>query len=131
MIKPPVPVGVPSYPPHMPRKAAAEAGSIRKRGERYQVRVRAGLDPVTGKELVLTASAGTMDEAKEIRRRMLVQVDEQRHDKTKATCRAAMEKWLRIHEVDDSTRQSYEVYARQHLYRSSGICLWAGSRLRC
>jgi hypothetical protein len=29
----------------MPRKAAAEAGSIRQRRQRYQVRVRAGLDP--------------------------------------------------------------------------------------
>jgi integrase len=27
-----------------------------------------------------------------------------------------MEKWLRIHEVDDSTRESYETYARLHLY---------------
>lgn len=100
----------------MPKKAADEGGSIRKRGERFQVRVRAGLDPVTGKELVLTGSAGSMDEAREIRRRFLVQVDEQRHDKTKATFRAAMEKWLRIHEVDASTRESYETYARLHLY---------------
>jgi integrase len=100
----------------MPRKVAAEAGSIRKRGQRFQIRVRAGIDPVTGKELVLTGSASTMDAASAMRRRFLVQVDEQRHDQTKATFRAAMEKWLRIHEVDASTRESYEMYARLHLY---------------
>jgi integrase len=27
-----------------------------------------------------------------------------------------MDKWLRVHELDDSTRESYEMYARLHLY---------------
>lgn len=49
-----------------------------------------GSTPVSGKELVLTGSVGSVDEAKEIRRRFVVQVDEQEHGKTKATFRAAM-----------------------------------------
>jgi hypothetical protein len=69
--------------------------------------VYAGVDPVTGRRLYLRGSTTDPDEDDRMMTRFCAQVDEQRHDKTKATFRAAMEKWLRIHEVDDSTRESY------------------------
>ena len=76
--------------------------------------VYAGLDPLTGKEIRLTESAGTAAEAKAILRRLRAQVDEQRAPKTKASFRAAMDAWLRVLDVEASTRESYEEYARNH-----------------
>lgn len=93
-----------------------ERGSIRHCGGSYQIRVRAGTDPVTGKELVLTGSASTLEDAKDVRRRLLVQVDDAMHAKTKATFRAAYEKWLRVGELDGTTREDYARYARLHFY---------------
>lgn len=89
-----------------------ERGSIRHCGGSYQIRVRAGTDPVTGKELVLTESTGSLDDARDVRRRLLVCVDDTMHAKTRAT----FEKWLRIAELDESTRESYERYATMHFY---------------
>ena len=98
------------------RGAKRERGHIRQRGNSYQVLVYGGVDQLTGKELRLTGSAPTLAEAERLRTRLLADADEQLHPKTKATFRVAMEKWLRIHEVDDSTRESYEGYARHHFY---------------
>jgi len=78
--------------------------------------VRAGIDPATGKELVLTGSATTERDARDVRRRLLVQLADELHARSKASFRMAMEKWLRVHEIEDSTRESYERYARRHLY---------------
>src|SRR5882757_5382932 len=86
---------------------------IRRRGNSLQVIVYAGVDPVTGRKLYLRESR---TDEKDALTRLCAQVDEQRHAKTNATFQAAMEKWLRIHEIDPSTRDSYEVYARLHLY---------------
>ena len=82
--------------------------------------VYAGLDPLTGKEVRLTGSAATEAEAKAILRRLRAQVDEQRAPKTKASFRAAMDAWLRVLDVEESTRESYEQYARTHLYPAFG-----------
>jgi integrase len=84
------------------------------------VLVYAGLDPLTGKEIRVTESAGTEAEAKAILRRLRAQVDEQRAPKTKASFRAAMDAWLRVLDVEASTRESYEEYARNHLYPAFG-----------
>lgn len=65
---------------------------------------------------MLTGSAATEEGAKEVRRRLLVQLADEMHARSKASFRMAMEKWLRVHEIEDSTRESYERYARLHLY---------------
>jgi len=93
-----------------------ERGMIRQRGNSYQVIVYAGIDPVTGGRLYLRESAPDETAAKRARTRLCAQVDEQRHAKTKATFRAAMQKWLRVHEIANGTREDYERYARMHLY---------------
>jgi hypothetical protein len=36
-------------------------------------------------------------------------------DRTKATFRYAIEEWLKIHEIEDTTRQGYELYLRLHI----------------
>jgi integrase len=93
---------------------------IRKRGRSFQVIVFAGYDPLTGRELRLRESTTDETEAKRILRRLTAQVDEQRHAKTNATFRTAMEAWLRTHEVEETTRASYEQYAHVHLYPAFG-----------
>ncbi len=100
--------------------AGRERGHIRRRGNSYQVLVYAGVDPLTGKELRLTESTTDEAEAKRILKRFRAQVDEQSHARTKATFRAAMEAWLRVHELEETTRQSYESYARFYLYPAFG-----------
>jgi integrase len=47
---------------------------------------------------------------------LLVQLADELHARSKASFRVAMEKWLRVHEIDQSTRESYQRYARLHLY---------------
>jgi integrase len=84
------------------------------------VLVYAGVDPLTGQRMYLTESTTNEAEAKRILTRLLAEVDEQRHAKTRATFRTAMESWLKIHEVDETTRESYEVYARLYLYPAFG-----------
>jgi integrase len=52
--------------------------------------------------------------------KLIGQVDEQKHPKTRTTFRVAMDKWLRTHEVEETTRASYVEYARVHLYPAFG-----------
>jgi hypothetical protein len=75
---------------------------------------------LTGRRLYLRESTTDEAEAQSILRRLTAQVDEQRHAKTNASFRTAMEAWLRTHEVEETTRASYEMYARVHLYPAFG-----------
>jgi integrase len=97
-----------------------QRGSIRRRGNSLQVLVYAGVDPLTGQRMYLSDSTTDEAEAERILTRLLAQVDEQRHAKTRATFRAAMTEWLQLHEVEESTRESYETYARLYLYPAFG-----------
>ncbi|HZA18877.1 MAG TPA: site-specific integrase, partial [Pseudonocardiaceae bacterium] len=97
-----------------------ERGHIRRRGNSYQVLMYAGVDPLTGRELRLTESTTDEAEAKRILKRYRAQVDEQSHARTKATFRAAMEAWLRVHDIEETTRGGYEAYARLYLYPGFG-----------
>src|SRR6185437_7536612 len=107
----------------MVKKPAAngrERGHIQRRGNSYQVLVYAGLDPLTGRELRLTESTTDEAKAKEILKRFRAQVDEQRHARTKASFRVVMEAWLRVHEIDETTREGYEAYARLYINPAFG-----------
>jgi integrase len=93
-----------------------QQGTIRKRGNSFQVSVFAGQDPVTGKRLYLTGSSTDEAEARRIHRRLVAQVNEQRHAKTRATLRSAIESWLETQELEESTRENYVGYAERHIY---------------
>ncbi|WP_141282439.1 tyrosine-type recombinase/integrase [Pseudonocardia hydrocarbonoxydans] len=95
-------------------------GMIRRRGNSFQVIVYAGLDPLTGKPLRLRESTTDEAEARRILRRLSAQIDQQRHATTNASFRVAMEAWLRTHEIEETTRASYELYARVHIYPAFG-----------
>lgn len=92
-----------------------DMSQIRRRGNSLQVSVFAGYDPVTGKRLYLSDSTTDLAEAKRIRARFRAQVADQRDIKTKATFRHTFEEWLKVHEIEATTRESYEMYLRLYL----------------
>ena len=95
-------------------------GHIRQRGGSFQVLAYAGIDPVTGKRNYLTESTHDAKEADRILRRLLTQVDDQSHARTKATFAAAIDSWLKIHDADDNTLAGYETHARIYVKPALG-----------
>jgi hypothetical protein len=75
----------------------------------------ASRDPITGKRLYLSESSTDLAQAKKIRAKFRAQVAEQRSARTKATFRHAIGEWLKVHEIEDTTRQSYEMYLRLYI----------------
>ena len=59
-------------------------------------------------------------EAGKILTRLQAEVDEKRNARTKATLGAALEAWLRVHEIEETTRQAYEGYIRLHIAPALG-----------
>ena len=53
--------------PRRRRRTPVDMDGIRQRGDRYQVRIFAGWDLVTGKRIELTGSAGDPDAALDLR----------------------------------------------------------------
>jgi integrase len=103
-----------------PAKSKRARGSIRRRGNSYLVEVYAGIDPVTGRRLYLNGSTTDEKEAERIRTRLLAQVDEQRHARTNATLGYVVREWLRLTDLEDSTRQNYEMYNRVYIEPTLG-----------
>jgi integrase len=95
-------------------------GSIRRRGKSLQVLVYAGLDPLTGKRVYLSESTTDEAEAQRILNRFRAHVDEQRHARTNATLRVAIEECLRVHEIEETTREGYESYVRRYINPALG-----------
>ncbi len=90
-------------------------GSVRQRGRTFQVRVYAGVDPLTNRVIYLTETAADEKDAQRVLRRLLTQVDEQRHARTKATLSQALDSWLKVHEAEANTLAGYEANARRYI----------------
>ncbi|HVW44248.1 MAG TPA: hypothetical protein VHC18_23155 [Amycolatopsis sp.] len=82
--------------------------------------VYAGVDPLTGKRLYLSASTIDEAEANRLLNKFRAQVDEQRNARTRGVFRMAVEEWLKVHEIEDTTRETYGIYARNYLYPALG-----------
>jgi integrase len=82
---------------------------IRQRGGTYQIRVSAGYDPVTGRQLMLSDSAETEDAAVLIRDRLREQVRDNTAARTNVTLGYLLDDWLSGHEVEETTRASYRL----------------------
>ena len=84
-----------------------------------RVRVSAGVDPISKRRLYLTelvaAGPKARRTAERIRTRLLSQVDERRSPRTRATVDQLLDKWLKVLDVDPSTRRTYEGYIRKHI----------------
>jgi integrase len=95
-------------------------GHIRQRGGSYQVLVYAGIDPVTGKRNYLTESTSDPKDADRVLRRLVTQVDEQNHPRTKITLGDAIDAWLAVHDADANTLAGYETHARLYVKPALG-----------
>lgn len=85
-------------------------GSVRLRGSSYNVRVYAGADPVTGKDIYLSESTLDAGDVERIQTRLQAQVDKQRSAATRATLDYVIENWLEGHEGEETTLDSYRGY---------------------
>jgi hypothetical protein len=71
-----------------PRKrTAADLTGIRQRGARFQVRIFGGIDPETGKQLILTGSAASEAEAIALRDGFRKQIEDHTAVRTDVTLR--------------------------------------------
>jgi integrase len=80
---------------------------IRQRGNRFQVRVFGGMDPATGRQLILTGSAKTEADAIALRDGYRKQIESQTAVRTNVTLAVLLDEWLDSHPVERSTRLAY------------------------
>lgn len=85
-------------------------GHIRRHGNRYQVAVCLGRDPITKRYRYTYASAKTYEKAKEERDKLIKRVEEGREPDIKATVNVVLDRWLAVAELAVSTRDTYRSY---------------------
>ncbi|MBB5808352.1 integrase [Saccharothrix ecbatanensis] len=100
-------------------------GSVRRRGNSLQVRVSAGVDPVTGKDVYLTETVkgvtrAAYKQADKLMTKLLAEVDEQRATSTAVTFSHAIDEWLKNVELEDNTRDSYVGYIERTIRPTLG-----------
>ncbi|MEV6603881.1 site-specific integrase [Kutzneria sp. NPDC051319] len=97
------------------RTTGRQRGGIEQRGDTLRVSVYAGLDPVTGKRVYLRETVPGTDKAAEKRAekaltRLLAQVDAQRVPETSVSLSHAIDEWMRVNEIEATTRHTYQGY---------------------
>ncbi|GHI02343.1 hypothetical protein AQI88_13435 [Streptomyces cellostaticus] len=92
-----------------------QRGSIRPNGAGFQVRVYAGRDPLTKKDIYLHEQAETEVEAEKARTKLPHQVDENRHPKTQVTMSFLLDRWLGVAELDETSYERAEGIIRNYL----------------
>ncbi|MGH3462553.1 MAG: tyrosine-type recombinase/integrase [Kribbellaceae bacterium] len=102
------------------RNANAQRGHVRQRGGSWQVVMYAGIDPVTGERLYLRESTRDERQVAEIRARLAATVDKQRHASTSVELSYLLDEWIEVHELDDSTRDTYRRYIERTIKPALG-----------
>ncbi|MBT1095092.1 tyrosine-type recombinase/integrase [Streptomyces sp. Tu102] len=97
-----------------------QRGRIRPNGAGFQVRVYAGRDPLTKKDIYLHEQAETEVEAEKVRTKLLDQVDENRHPKTQVTMSFLLDRWLGVAGLDETSYERTEGIIRNHLKPTFG-----------
>jgi hypothetical protein len=87
--------------------------------------VFAGSDPLTGKPRYLRETSTSFTAAEASLTKLQRQVDEDRHPKTQITVRQAVEQWLDVAEIQDTTRDRYEDLIRLYILPTFGNTLAA------
>jgi integrase len=88
---------------------------IRGRGGTYQVRIFGGQDPVTGRQVILTGSAPSVDDAIVIRDRFRADVASNKSARTQATLSYLLREWLTGHSADPNTVEDYRFLAERFI----------------
>lgn len=111
-------------------------GGIRRHGEGWQARVSAGTDPSTGERIVLyetvpiaealtksareRAEREAYKEAQKVLTRLQAEADSLKVARTRATVGALLERWMAQHEIDPTTRMTYEAQIRLYIVPNLG-----------
>jgi integrase len=111
--------------------AGRPRGSIRRHGQSWQARVSAGSDPVTGERIVLyetvpipeartkpareRADREAYKEAQKVLSRLQADADALKVARTRSTVGALLERWMAQHEIDPTTRMTYEAQIRLYI----------------
>jgi integrase len=86
----------------------------------FRVTVSAGTDPLTGRVRQLRETHASYQEAEKALTRLQGQVDEDRHPKSEITVRRAIEQWLDVVELEDTTRERYDDLIRLYVLPTFG-----------
>lgn len=86
----------------------------------YRASVYAGTDPLTGRARQLRETATTYAEVEKVLTRLQRQVDEDQHPKSDITVRQAIEQWMDVVELEDTTRERYEDLIRLYVAPTFG-----------
>ena len=111
-------------------------GGVRRHGEGWQARVSAGTDPSTGERIVLyetvpipeartkaareRAEREAFKEAQKVLTRLQAEADALKVGRTKATVGALLERWMEQHEIDPTTRMTYDAQIRLYIVPNLG-----------
>lgn len=79
------------------------------------MRIFGGLDPITGKQVMLSGSARTEADAIELRDRFRGQVRDRTAVRTNVTLGHLLDEWLAGHQVEPTTRATYAVLAATYI----------------
>jgi integrase len=85
-------------------------GHIRRRGNRYEIAVPVGRDPITKRYRYAYDSASTEEEAERRRAALTDQIANGRTPQARATVSDLIDRWLRVAELELITTVNYESY---------------------
>ena len=105
--------------------ADRKRGSVRARGGSLQVRVFAGVDPVSGRDRYLSESVKGTDraarrQADKVMARLQAEVDGQRSAQSNVSLGYTLDEWLHTVELEDSTRDTYVGYIERTIRPTLG-----------
>jgi integrase len=103
-----------------PRRRRARGHIERLPSGSFRARVYAGTDPITKKDRYLLETAPTETAARIAVTKLQRQVDEDQHPKSNITVRQAVEQWLEVAELEDTTRERYEDLIRLYVLPTFG-----------
>ena len=74
----------------------------------FRAVVYGGIDPLTGRECRVREVCKTYAAAEKALTKLQRQVDEDKHPKSATTVREAIEQWLEVAALEDTTRERYQ-----------------------
>jgi hypothetical protein len=105
----------------MPPRTRRQRGHIEQLPSgSYRAVVFAGTDPLTGRPHYVRETVKTYDEAKKAAVKLQRQVDEDQQPKSKITVKQAVEQWLDVTELEDTTRERYQDLIRLYVLPTFG-----------
>ena len=86
----------------------------------YRAVVPSGMDPLTGRRRNLRETTATSAEAEVALTKLQRQVDENKHPKSAITVAEAIERWLEVVKLEETTRDRYEDLIRLYILPKLG-----------